>query len=409
VTEKRSSIEVRYGWVVVIASLLISSIAQGAPNVLFVTLKSISAEFDWPRAVPSMAFASLMIGAGVGGVFMGLWMDRRGVFQPVVFGAVMISLGALLASQAHTQLSLYVAHGLLMGVMGEAAMIAPLLANVTRWFDRRRGLAVAIIASGQAVAGALWPPVARLLNESVGWRETYLFFAVVGLVTTVPLAFLLRRAPPDADQAATEQRGTSGRTALQWSPRVVQGALGVAVIGCCAAMAMPLLHLISHTTDLGYSSKHAAQLFSLLFVAAFFSRIGFGMLADRIGGVLTMFIASAGQAFALLCFVFVDSLVGLYLSALAFGLGFAGIMPCYSLLVRLWFPALESGWRIATVYLFAATGMAAGGWLGGYLFDLTASYQLAFVVGFSFNLLNLAVVGALLFRQTQLRLNPLPV
>ena len=405
-TRTDESIEVRYGWVIIGASLLLSAIAQGAPNILFVTLKSVAADFSWPRAIPSTAYALLMIGSGVGGVLMGWWMDKRGVLYPVVFGSLMIGLGAWVISRAEGEWSLYLANGLLLGLLGESAMIAPLIANVTKWFDRRRGLAVAIIASGQGMAGAVWAPVARHLNDSVGWRETYSAYAIFVLLTMVPLAFLLNVKPPATVGAVHETDAKKRPVVLGLSARRVQSLLCVAVVGCCVAMAMPLVHLISHTTDLGYSSKQAAQLFSVLFIVSFFSRIAFGTLADRIGGMRTMLIASSCQAAVLACFAFVDTLTGLYFAAVAFGLGFAGIMPCYSLIIRMWFPVADAGWRIATVYLFAASGMALGGWLGGVVFDVTGTYRNAFAFGFAFNLINLIVIGGLFVRQTRLSLHP---
>ena len=408
-TRSGQSIEVRYGWVIVGASLLISAIAQGAPNILFVTLKSIAADFSWPRAIPSTAYALLMIGSGVGGVLMGWWMDRRGVLYPVAFGSVMIAIGAWVISRADGEWSLYLANGLLIGLMGESAMIAPLIANVTKWFDRRRGLAVAIIASGQGLAGAIWPPVVRLLNDTAGWRETYASFAIFSLLTMLPLALLLKPKPPDTAATALDTDARSRQVVLGLPASFVQGLLFIAVVGCCVAMAMPLVHLISHTTDLGFTSTQAAQLFSVLFIASFFSRIAFGVLADRIGGVRTMLIASSCQAVVLAGFAFVDSLTGLYLAAITFGIGFAGIMPCYSLIIRLWFPATDAGWRIATVYLFAAAGMALGGWLGGVVFDMTGTYSSAFLIGIAFNIMNLTVITSLFVRQTRLRLNPLAV
>ena len=192
------SVETPYGWVVVFASLAVHSISLGAPTILFVALKPIAADLDTVRAVPSLAYSLLMIGTGIGGIAMGRWMDRHGVMQPVLFGSVMICLGALLASYAEGRWSLYIATGLLIGLLGKAAMIAPLVANVTRWFDRRRGLAVAIITSGQGLAGAIWPAVVQHFNDLVGWRGTFLYFSVFAAVTMVPAAFLLRPSAPIA-------------------------------------------------------------------------------------------------------------------------------------------------------------------------------------------------------------------
>lgn len=407
-TQRDGSIEVRYGWVIIIASLLIHGIGLGAQNILFVTLKPIAADLGAARAVPSLAYSLMMIGAGTGGIFMGLWMDRRGVMQPVLFGAVMIALGSLLASQSEGRWGLYVANGVLIGLLGKSAMIAPLVANATRWFDRRRGLAIAIIASGQGVAGVTWPPIVRYLNDVVGWRDIYFYYGLFVLVTMIPLALLLRPKPPIAPSGpAHHAHGVDGLV-LGLPSKVVQGMLWLAVVGCCAGMAMPMVHLVSHATDLGHPAKRAAELLSVLFAAAFVSRITFGMLADRIGGVLTLLIGSCCQAVMLFTFSIVDSLAGLYIAALLFGLGFAGIMPCYSLIIRLLFPIDQVGRRIAAQYMFAAFGMALGGWLGGAIFDLTGSYSHAFLAGVGFNVMNLALIATLHLRQNRMGLNPLP-
>jgi MFS family permease len=368
--------------------------------MLFVALKPIAADLDVPRAVPSIAYSLLMLGSGIGGIAMGLWLDKRGIVEPVLFGSVMIALGALVASQSETRWGLYVANGLFIGLMGKAAMIAPLVANATRWFDRNRGLAVAIIASGQGFGGMIWPPVVRYMNDLVGWRDTYLYFACLALVTMLPLAFFLRARPPESPSAALRSATEDpGAAVLGHSPGFVQGLMWIAVVGCCAAMAMPIVHLVSHATDLGVERARAAEMLSLLFSAAFVSRLAFGMVADRIGGTRTLLIGSASQAIMLCAFAAVDSVSGLYVAAIAFGLGFAGIMPCYALMLRALFPVSQMGWRIAAQYLFAALGMALGGWLGGVVFDLSGSYSPAFMVGFAFNLVNLICIGYIYLRQ----------
>ena len=401
-------VETPYGWVVVLVSLALHSISLGAPTILFVALKPIAADLEAARAVPSLAYSLLMVGAGVGGIAMGRWMDRHGVMQPVLFGSVMIGLGALLASHAEGRWSLYIATGLLMGLLGKAAMIAPLVANVTRWFDRRRGLAVAIITSGQGLAGAVWPAVVQYFNDLVGWRGTFLYFGVFVAVTMVPLALLLRRPPIAASDPATAGSGADGQRVLDLPPHVVQGMLWVAVIGCCSAMSVPIVHLVSHVTDQGHTLEQGAQVLSVLFMAAFASRIGFGMLADRIGPLTTLLIGSASMAAILLAFAFTTSHAGLFTAALLFGLGFSGIMPCYPLIIRLLFPIRQIGGRIAAQYMFSASGMALGGWIGGVTFDLTGSYSPAFLIAFAFNAMNFTLIGILYMRQMRLGLSPRP-
>jgi MFS family permease len=398
--QRHDSIEVPYGWVIVFASLALHSIGLGAPNILFIALKPIAADLGSLRTVPSFAYSLLMIGTGIGGIFMGLWMDKRGVVYPVLFGSIMIAMGAFLASHSEGRWGLYVANGALIGLFGKAAIIAPLIANATRWFDKRRGLAIAIISSGQGVAGTVWPPVLRYITDAEGWRDTYFYYGVFVLATMVPLALLLRHKPKAAgpgQRHATEHR----QQILGMSPNAVHVILCLATIGCCAGMAMPIVHLVSHATDLGFARARAAELLSVMFATAFFSRLAFGMLADRIGGVRTMLIGSSCQAIMLVVFAFVESHTGLYIAAFLFGLGFAGIMPCYPLIIRTLFPVGELGWRIGWQYLFAAIGMALGGWLGGAIFDVTGSYSYAFLTGVGFNLMNLGLIGFVYFIQNR--------
>ena len=400
--------ETAYGWVVVFASLALHSVSLGAPTMLFVALKPIAADLETARAIPSLAYSLMMIGAGVGGIAMGWWMDRLGVMQPVLFGSVMICVGALLASRAEGPVGLFVASGLLIGLFGKAAMIAPLVANVTRWFDRRRGLAVAILTSGQGLSGAIWPTVVQHFNDTVGWRGTFLYFGVFAALTMIPLALLLRPRPPVTAAGGAVGLEAGEERELDLSPRAVQGILWFAGVFCCTAMAIPIVHLVSHVTDQGYTLEQGARVLSILFVAGFVSRIAFGMLADRIGGLRTLLIGSACMAVMLFVFMFTTSYAGLLVAALLFGLGFSGIMPCYPLLIRLYFPVTEVGWRIAGQYLFSAAGMALGGWLGGAIFDITGSYTPAFAAGLAFNAVNFLLAGMLFVRRRPSRLEPVP-
>ena len=400
------SVETPYGWVVVFASLALHSISLGAPTILFVALKPIAADLDTVRAVPSLAYSLMMIGTGIGGIAMGRWMDRHGVMQPVLFGSVMICIGALVASRAEGQWGLFIATGLLIGLLGKAAMIAPLVANVTRWFDRRRGFAVAIITSGQGLAGAIWPTVVQYFNDQVGWRGTFLYFSIFAAVTMIPAAFLLRPRAPISASDSTGAIRPEDRRVLDLPPNVAQGMLWIAVIGCCSAMSVPIVHLVSHVTDQGYTLDQGARVLSVLFLAAFVSRLAFGMLADRIGPVRTILIGSVSMAAMLLAFAFTTSYTGLFIAALLFGLGFSGIMPCYPLLIRTLFPVSEAGGRIAAQYMFAAGGMALGGWIGGVIFDLTGSYSPAFLVAFAFNALNFVMIGIVYTRQMRIALRP---
>jgi MFS family permease len=374
------------------------AVGSGAMYLVVVALKPIAAEFGWPRAVPSLCYSLALLGAGFGGLFWGSLSDRIGMARPALLGGCMVALGAWLASTADGMLTLYVAHGLFIGFLGNGVFVAPLLANITRWFDRRLGMAVAVVATGQSMAGAVWPPILRYLTDAHGWRQAFSTYAVIALVLLLPLGLMLRARPRMPAAPSTAARHGSGRV-LGWPATMVVAMLCLAIVGCCVAMAMPMVHLIAYATDLGHPSARAAEMLAVLLAGAVISRLAFGAVADRIGGLWTLLIGSCGQVLMLIGFTLVESMLGLYLVAALFGLAYGGIVPCYAIIVRELFPIGQVGWRIGIVFLFGTVGMALGGWLGGQIFDLTGSYHSAFQVGIAFNLGNLAVVGTLLLRQ----------
>jgi predicted MFS family arabinose efflux permease len=298
-------------------------------------------------------------------------------------------------------LEIHLAYGLLIGFLANGALFAPLVANTTRWFDRRRGMAVALVASGQAIGGAFWAPLFSYINESEGWRTTYIWYAVLAALLMPPLALVLRRRPPIAPMRP-QAPGDDGRV-LGLAPDLVNALLFLAIICCCVAMAMPIVHMAAHVSDIGFSMARGAEVLSLILATSFLSRFGLGTLSDRIGGFRTLFFASAVQAVALLVFVFVRELWAIYAVAVLFGLGYGGIVPSYAVIVRAIFPERGAAWRMAVVFLGGTLGMAIGGWLGGTLYDHTGSYGYAFLTGLAFNIANLALVATLFRRHRRAR------
>lgn len=401
------SIESRAGWTVAIASLLIMTIGFGTPYVVVVGLKPIAAELGWPRAIPAFANSLAYIGAGIGGIGVGWWADRVGVRLPALIGSVMVGAGAILSSGG-SQWQLYVGHGLLIGLAGNSATFAPLMANVSRWFDRNRGAALALVAAGQQAAGAIWPPLFRYTIDVAGWRSTLFWYGVFATATMVPLSLLLGEPPVARPTAQSAVEAAPRPIVLGLSANLVQAILCAAIVCCCIAMAMPMGHVVAFCSDLGFAPARGAEMLSLLLGCAFMSRMLWGRLSDRIGGLRTILIGSACQAAFLSLYVLVDDLVGLYLVSAAFGLGFGGIVPSYALSIRDLFSAREAGWRMGAIFLFGLAGMALGGWLGGYIYDLRGAYQPAFVVGVLFNLLNLLLIGGLVLRKGKPRLTLSP-
>ena len=390
----------RYGWVVAWTSFAVISVTGAAYYIGVVALKDVAAEFDWPRSIPALSYSAALLGTGIGGIFMGRWSDRVGVAIPVMTGTLMIAFGCLLASISQGKWQLWIAHGVFIGLLGNAAMFGPLLSNVTRWFTKRRGVAVGLVATGQAVAGSVWSPVFAHLNEVIGWRQTYASFAAVVLIVLLPAWLFLRRRPPvlvivrsEVSPASVDARAPRGL-----SPGLALILLCAAIVGCCTAMSMPLVHLVAHGTDLGYTTNQAVQLLSAVLGFAIGSRLFWGWASDIIGGLPTLLVCSLCQAVSLVLFTVVTSLGGLFAVCVLFGLGFGGIVPSYAVISRQLLPVEGLAMRVGIILFFGTIGMALGGWLGAAVFDSTRSYETAFLAGLGFNIANVAIVGWMTFR-----------
>src|SRR5579884_1002461 len=390
------TIETRASWMVATAALAVCAVSFGA-------LKPIAADFGSARSVPALTYSLAWVGAAVGGLAMGPISERIGVRWTVMFGAVMVAAGLVLTSRSGPT-GLYIGHGLFIGLLGNAGLNAPLYVYVSRWFDRRRGTALALISSGQSVAGAVWPPLFERAIASFGWRHTMLGFAVVEVALIVPVAALVFGAAPEAQQPiAGFADPRAGAPVLGLRPNVALGCLCVAGFLCCVPMAMPQGHLVAFCSDVGIPPTQGAAMLSVLLACAFFSRNMWGFIADRIGGLRTILCGSVCQVTALIGFLLTQNEAGLFAVSAFFGLGFAGIIPAYILAIRQLFPSSEAAWRIPTLLLFSGSGMAAGGWLAGFIFDRVGFYAAAFAVGIAVNFLHLAVIGTLVLRQRYLR------
>ncbi|MDA1097681.1 MAG: MFS transporter [Proteobacteria bacterium] len=403
---KKVTIESGYGWWVAIASTLMITVSFGSTYLVVVGLKPIATEFGWPRQIPSAGYSAALLGAGVGGILMGLWSDRRGMSGPALTGAVFVGLGLLAISRSNSAVTFLGAHLLILGLLGNGAMFSPLLTNVTHWFDRRMGIAVAVVSGGQSLAGAIWPPIFRYAIEQYGWRDTMFAYGLFCFAVLIPLSLVMRRPSPRmvrggaaADKAArAAQVGQRQPLVLGLPPNTAFALLCMAIIGCCVAMSMPMVHIVAYCSDLGFSAARGAEMLSILLFSAFLSRLAYGWLSDRIGGLKTLLLGSSLQLLGLACFMYVDSLEGLYLVSIFYGLGYGGIVPMYAIIIRQLFPDSQAGWRIGVIFLFGTGGMALGGYLGGLIFDQTATYRLAFLTGVVFNLANLVLVGFMVRR-----------
>jgi MFS family permease len=393
-----STIETRTSWVVASVALLVMMMAFGAAWIIAIALKDVAAEVGGARSIPALGSSLAWLGAGVGGIMMSRIADRVGTRWVVICGGLMIGLG-LAISTLGAPWPLWIGHGLFIGLIGIGGINSPLYVYVSRWFDRKRGSALALISSGGYLAGAVWPPIFEHAIASVGWRQTMLCYAVVEIVVIVPLAALYFGHPPELFHATATSGSARETRVLGLPPNLVLATMCVAAVLCCIPMAMPQGHLVAFCTDLGITRSMGAVMLSVLLGTAFLSRQVWGYISDRIGGLATVLIGSAWQAVSLTGFLLTQNETGLFTVAAAFGLGFSGIIPAYVLAIRELFPPSEASWRIPTLLLFSGSGMAAGGWLAGLLYDHFGYYAPAFAAGVGANLVNLVLISALVARR----------
>jgi len=367
--------------------------------VTIVGLKSMAVDFGGVRSAPSLAASLAWIGTSVGGVVMGRLADWYGVRWTVIFGAVSICIG-LFISTLGAPWQLYVGHGVFIGLLGNAGLNAPLYVYVSRWFDRRRGSALALISSGGYVAGTIWPPIFERAIAHYGWRTTMIAYGLFAVAVVVPIALATLRPPPEVPHFAGATAGPGAAPKVfGWPPNVVFGLLAFASFLCCVTMSMPQAHLVALCSDLGISATRGAAMLSLVLGTGFLCRQLWGAISDRIGSLMTLLSGSVLQAAAMTGFVVTQDEAGLFAVAAAFGVGFSALIPAYVLAIREYFPSHEAGWRVPTLLLLSGTGMATGSWLAGALYDHFGYYAPAFAAGLGFNLLNLAVIAILVGRQ----------
>ena len=398
-TKMQGEADSAYAWVRLAAAVAISAVGGVGLWSGVVVLPTVQTEFGVARADASLPYTLTLLGLCIGGLLMGRLADRFGVVVPVVIGAIALSLGYVVAGATTTLWQFALVQGLLIGLLGASATFSPLIADISLWFVRRRGLAVAIVASGSYLAGAVWPPVVQHFVETVGWRQTHVGIGIFCAAVILPLALVLRRRPPAFELSPTGARASTGSARpLGFSPGTLQGLLIAAGLTCCMAMSMPQVHIVAYCADLGYGPARGAEMLSLMLAFGVVSRLASGWICDHIGGLRTLVLGSALQALALVLFLPFDGLVSLYVISALFGLFQGGIVPAYAIIVREHFTPREAGTRIAAVITATLFGMALGGWMTGAIFDLTGSYTAAFANGIGWNIVNLTIALWLLQR-----------
>lgn len=392
------AVDGNYAWFRLAISILLGTLGGAGMWAVVVVLPAVQADFGVDRADASIPYTLTMIGFAVGNVLIGRWVDRFGIVLPVIGSALALSSGFALAAFSNGIWSFSIAQGFLIGI-GTSATFGPLIADLSHWFKKRRGIAVASAACGNYLAGVIWPSFIQWSFGFTDWRDTYLMIAAICLMLMVPLTLVLRRPPPIAmDPSPVRNDASVGVVNSGLSSRVLQILLISAGIGCCVAMSMPQVHIVALCVDLGYGVARGADMLSIMLGAGVISRLASGLLADRIGGIRTVLVGAVAQCIALWLYVPFDGLMSLYIVSLIFGLSQGGIVPSYAIIVREYLPAREAGQRVGLVMMATIIGMALGGWMSGWIYDLTGSYDAAFLNGIGWNFLNISILIFILSR-----------
>ena len=393
-------IDSRYAFRRLVIALCAMLMGSSCMFAVAVVLPEVQAEFGVSRSEASLPYTLMMIGFGVGGVYMGRIVDRWGVTVSLLIGSAGILIGFVWAGMSESIWGFALAHGLFLGLLGTSATFAPLVADTSLWWNRRRGIAVAVCASGNYLAGAIWPHIAQWGVTTSGWRQTYIVMGIVCGIGMALFALFLRRRPP-LNQVSVPANGRPSivsETPFGLTTNRAQTLLIIAGLACCVAMSMPQVHIVAYCVDLGFGPARGAEMLSLMLACGVVSRLVSGVICDRIGGIKTLLLGSALQGIALLMFLPFDGLVSLYLISAMFGLFQGGIVPSYAIIIREHFPAAETGRRVGAVIMATMLGMALGGWMSGKIFDLTGSYQAEVMNGMLWNLHNLSIATWLFLR-----------
>jgi MFS family permease len=392
----KGGIDSGYAWARLTASVLLSVAGGVGMWSLVVVLPIVQKDLGITRADISFAYTMNTLGFCAGGILMGRMVDRRGIV-PTAILSVFLMAGGFAAAAYAPSVGLFAAAQVVLG-FGCAATFAPLVADVSHWFEKRRGVAMGIASSGNYIAGTIWPPLIEMATRDHGWRDTFLVIAGLAVVVMIPLALFLRRPPPFHHESALTVASRPSRS-VGLSPNTLQALLAVAGIACCVAMSMPQVHIVAYCTDLGYGTAPGATMLSLMFGFGVISRIGSGWIADRVGGVVTMLLGSVLQTIALVFYLTSDALISLYVISALFGLFQGGLVPSYALIMRENSRPQEAGMRVGIAVSVTLIGMALGGWMGGVLFDSTGSYRAAFINGIAWNVVTVLIGWWLLTRQ----------
>jgi MFS family permease len=400
-----SAPEPRYAWVMLVIGTALLALNLGALSSISVFLKPISEDFGWSRGATAFAYTSAALTMGIAGVLWGRLADRYGARVAVVFGAIAQPTALTLLAGINSLPQFY-AFYIVLAACGVAAVNVPIIANVGLWFTRRKGTALGVLSAGGPLGQIIVAFVAGQVIVAYGWRAGYLALAVVYAVISIPLAFMVRTPPVLAAGRAGAHATGLGAPILPTS--TVVAWLSVATIFCCATMSVPIVHTVAMLTDRGMPYNDAVRVFLVMVGSGMFGRILLGRITDHLGGLWSYFLTSLLQTALVFWFVRLDSLPALFLLSALYGIGYSGTMTSVWVCLRELVEPRVAATSLAVVVMFAWVGMGFGGWHGGHAFDLTGSYERAYLDAVGTSVVNLLVVGALIRRAARARTVPAP-
>ena len=380
---------INYGWVMVLVVFVLSGLAFGSMASISVFLKPVSLEFGWSRGQTSFAYTIASLASAVFGVLWGQVADKYGTRWFGFVGAICMSL-VLFALSSLNSIAQFYALYFLFGAMGSALLFSPLYANVGFWFRENPGLALGLAASGGAIGQAFIPHLSGILIESSGWKLAYVNLAIIYILISLPIAFLIKESPwriSARNQEEQEERN------FPLSETQVVAWISIAVIFCCVCMSIPIMHLVPMLTDKGFSLEFATSVLMILMICGAFGRILGGMLGDYIGALPAYIIMSLGQTIFVVWFPHIISPSIVYVMAALFGFTYSGVMSSILVCTRVMVSAKFGARAMSLTSFFGWIGMGLGGFLGGYFFDIYGDYYWAFTFAGLSGIINLFILS----------------
>jgi MFS family permease len=344
---------------------------------LGVFLKPIAESMGWSRTGISTVALLNWVFMGLGSFVWGTLSDRVGSRAVALAGGVLLGAGLVTASQTTSLLQFHIAFGAVVG-FAVGAFYAPLTATAMKWFTTHRSLAVALVSAGIGLGSFTIAPLSRALISAYDWRLAMLVLGDLAWLVVIPVALLIRNAPPQPVSVTPPGASSRFRPREFTAPQALSTpqfwAIALTHFACCAAHAGPIFHMVTHASDQGVPALAAATVLGVSGLASVGGRVMCGLLADRFGAKQTLLVGLALQAASVFLYLVIRDLAAFYALGIVFGVAYGGVMPLYAILVREYFGERIMGTAYGAVFLISTLGMALGSWSGGFTYDAFGSY-----------------------------------